>query len=85
MDGREVNAFDIDGIDLVELLFADLQQGAVAVRPASVVHHHIKPAKVAQGRLHHGLDLVRLRHVRLEEMGDAPCRNDAVCHALAVV
>ena len=83
MDGAEVDALDVDGVDLVELVFAHLQHGAVAVRPACVVHHHIELAKQALGLGHHGLDLGRLGHVRLEERCLAACGGDLCHHTLA--
>src|SRR6218665_420456 len=43
VDGAQVDAFHVDGVDLVELVFADFEQGAVAVCPAGVVDHHVEP------------------------------------------
>ena len=83
MDGREVNAFDVDGIDLVELFLAHFEHGAVAVRPARVVDHHIQPAMQAQGFIDQGLDVGGLRHVGLEKRRRTARSHDLGHHALA--
>src|SRR5690606_39702895 len=44
VDGAPVNAFHIDGVDLVEFGLAYLQHGAVTVRPARIVDHGVELA-----------------------------------------
>ena len=53
MDGGEVNAFDIDGVDLVKLCLRHLQCGAVAMRPAGIVDHAIQALAVGLCKVHH--------------------------------
>src|SRR6218665_649394 len=83
VDGAQVDAFDVDGVDLVELVFADFEQGPVAVCPAGVVDHHVEPPVAAQGFVDQGLDLGGAGHVGLEEAGCAACGGDVGHHALA--
>src|SRR6218665_925002 len=83
VDGAQVDAFHVDGVDLVELVFADFEQGAVGVCRAGVVDHHVEPPVAAQGFVDQGLDLGGAGHVGLEEAGCAACGGDVGHHALA--
>src|SRR5690606_591133 len=63
VDGAPVDALHVDGVDLVELGLAHFQHGAVAVRPAGVVDHHVQaPAEVLRG-LHQTRPVVAARDV----------------------
>ena len=63
VQGREVNAFDIDGVAAVKVGFADLERGLVAVRPAGIVDHHIQPAVLPHGVCHQCFHLLALCHI----------------------
>ena len=56
VNGGEVNAFDIDGVALVEIVFTDIQCGLVAVCPAGIVDHHVELAVALHGGIDQGFD-----------------------------
>ena len=82
MDGRQVDTFHVDGIDLVELVLAHLQHRAVAVGPARVVDHGVELAVTLHGGIHQRLHLGRAGHVGLHKLRRTPRRHDLVHHPL---
>src|SRR6185312_9396476 len=76
--GGEIDALDVDGVALVELVLADLQRRAVAVRPARVVDHHVEPAVALHGCIDERLYVGGLRDVGGEERGSAAGLHDLV-------
>ena len=60
---RQVNRLHVDGVDAIELHFADIEQRLIAVRDARVVDHDVEAAEGFGRRAYHGVDIGLLRDV----------------------
>ena len=83
-DGRQIDRFDVDRVDAVELGLADLEQRLVAVCDAGVVDDDVDAAERLGRRPHHGVDVDLLRDVALHGMHLVAEAGGELAHALAV-
>src|SRR6185369_385287 len=80
---REVDAFDVNGVDLVEIRLAYLDVGLAPVRPAGVVDHDIETAEGRLRRADEACPVLASRDVRMHERSLAASRGDFTCDPLA--
>jgi hypothetical protein len=83
VNGGQVDALHVDGVAAVELVLADFERRAVAVRPAGVVDHRVELAVALHSGVHQRLDLGGFRHVGLEEGRVATGAQDFLDHLVA--
>ena len=81
---RQVDRLHVDGVDAIELGFADIEQRLIAVRDAGVVDQDVEAAEGFGRRAHHGVDIGLLGDVAGNRDDVVAERRRNLPHALAV-